>query len=65
MLKAYFETGLLGDNVHRTLANDPMAYGLKATRVVVETIAEYLHEQGLTLRIVRPEEIFAPSTLDL
>jgi 4,5-dihydroxyphthalate decarboxylase len=65
MLTAYFETGLLGDNVRRTLGNDPLAYGLRAARVVVETIAQYLNEQGLTPRIVRPEEIFAPSTLDL
>jgi 4,5-dihydroxyphthalate decarboxylase len=65
MLKAYLDTGLIGDDVRRTLEKDPLAYGLKATRRVVETIAQYLHEQGLTPRVVRPEEIFAPSTLDL
>jgi hypothetical protein len=51
-------------NVRLTLENDPMAYGLKATRLVVETLAQYLHEQA-SPRIVRPEEIFAPSILDL
>jgi hypothetical protein len=33
--------------------------------VVVETIAQFLHEQRLTPRAIRTEEIFAPSTLDL
>jgi hypothetical protein len=39
-----------------------MGYGFKATRLVVETLAQYQHEPGLT-RIVHAEDIFAPSTL--
>jgi 4,5-dihydroxyphthalate decarboxylase len=65
MLQAFFETGLVAGDVKRVLANDPMAYGLKASRPVIETIAQYVHEQGLTERRVKPEEIFALSTLDL
>jgi 4,5-dihydroxyphthalate decarboxylase len=65
MLQAFFETGLVAGNVRRVLANDPMAYGFKASRPVVETIAQYVHEQGLSERRVKPDEIFAPSTLDL
>ena len=62
----YFETGLLDAGVRRTLGdNDPLAYGVKASRAVLETITQYVHEQGLSARRVGLEEIFAPSTLDL
>jgi 4,5-dihydroxyphthalate decarboxylase len=62
----YFETGLLDGGVKRTLAdNDPLAYGMKASRPVLETIAQYVHEQGLAARRVALEEIFAASTLDI
>jgi 4,5-dihydroxyphthalate decarboxylase len=62
----YFETGLLDEAVEHTLAgNDPLAYGVKASRAVLETITQYVHEQGLCARRVALEEIFAPSTLDL
>jgi 4,5-dihydroxyphthalate decarboxylase len=42
-----------------------MVYGVKANRNVLETITQYVHEQGLTARRVGLEELFAPSTLDL
>src|SRR6266581_1081344 len=62
----YFETGLLDGGVKRTLAdNDPLGYGFKASRAVLETIAQYVHEQGLSARRVELEEIFAASTLDV
>jgi len=32
---------------------------------VLETIAQYVHEQGLTARPVKIEELFAPNTMDL
>jgi len=65
-LQWYFEAGLLDGGVERTLAdNDPLAYGFKAARPVLETIAQYVHEQGLSARRVALEEIFAPSTLDV
>jgi hypothetical protein len=32
---------------------------------VLETITQYVHEQGLTARQVALEEMFAPSTMDL
>jgi hypothetical protein len=41
-----------------------MASGLKATRLVVETWRNTCTSKA-SPRIVRPEEIFAPSTLDL
>jgi len=62
----YFETGLLDGGVKRALAdNDPLAYGFKASRAVLETIAQYVHEQGLSARRVELKEIFAASTLDM
>ncbi|MFL5093981.1 MAG: hypothetical protein ACJ8ES_01625, partial [Xanthobacteraceae bacterium] len=64
-LAPFFSVGALGDDVRRALAGDPMADGVKAARPVLETIAQYVHEQGLSERRVAVEEIFAPSTLDL
>jgi 4,5-dihydroxyphthalate decarboxylase len=61
-----FESGLLDGGVKRTLAeHDPLAYGFKAARPVLETVAQYVHEQGLCARRVELKEIFAPSTLDV
>jgi 4,5-dihydroxyphthalate decarboxylase len=64
-LASHFETGIIGDDIRRALATDPMAYGVKATRKVLETITEYVHAQGLTDRRVKLEELFAPATMDL
>jgi 4,5-dihydroxyphthalate decarboxylase len=41
-----------------------MPYGIRANRVVLETVATYLHEQGLTDRVVRLDEVFAPSMFE-
>jgi 4,5-dihydroxyphthalate decarboxylase len=65
MLRSYVQLGLLGDDARKALAQDPMAYGIKATRKVLETITQYVHEQGLAARRVGLEELFAPSTMDL
>jgi len=64
-LASHFETGVLGDDTRRALTSDPMAYGIKATRKVLETIADYVHAQGLTDRRVKFEELFAPVAMDL
>src|SRR5262249_1915959 len=65
-LQWYFESGLLDGGVSRTLAtNDPLAYGFKASRPVLETITQYVDEQGLSSRRVELKELFAPSTLDV
>ena len=57
--------GELSDDAGKALAADPMPYGLKAARPVLETITQYVHEQGLTRRRVKLDEIFAPSTMDV
>jgi 4,5-dihydroxyphthalate decarboxylase len=57
--------GLLSPESRSTLATDPYPYGVKANKNVLETIAEYSHEQGLTPRVIKLDEVFAPSTLEL
>jgi 4,5-dihydroxyphthalate decarboxylase len=61
----YYEMGLVPREVRRTVTQTPMPYGLKAARRVLETVTQYVHEQGLCERRVALEEIFAPNTLDL
>lgn len=65
MLQGYYETGLIAPDVKERLQTDPMAYGVKAARPVLETIAQFVHEQGLTVRRVALDELFAPSTMDV
>lgn len=65
VLTSYFDTGLLAPECRVALAGDPMPYGMKGARNELQTVARYLHEQGLTEREVALEEVFAPSTLDL
>ena len=76
-LEPYFATGLvasgkaeaasdtLGPGMRQALAGDPLGYGIKAARPVLETITKYVHEQGLTKERVRLEDVFWPSTLEL
>jgi 4,5-dihydroxyphthalate decarboxylase len=61
----YLAAGLLTSEVRAALDADPMAYGLKAARHVIETLTQYVHEQGLSARRVGVEELFTPSTHDL
>jgi len=49
-------TGLIGD--------DWWTYGLEANRHVLDTFLRYHHEQGLSSRRLKPEELFAPETLE-
>jgi len=64
-LQPWTATGLLGSDVSKALQADPLAYGIRAARPVLETVARYLYEQGLTPKLVRIEDVFAKSTLDL
>jgi 4,5-dihydroxyphthalate decarboxylase len=64
-LASHLETGVLGEDARRVIATDPMAYGIAATRKVLETIADYVHAQGLAARRVELSELFAAGTLDL
>src|SRR5438045_2293505 len=62
LVATHAELGLLDA---RGLREDPYPYGVRSNQKVLETIADYSYEQGLTPRRVRLEEVFAPSTLDL
>ena len=54
-------TGLVSELALRT----PLVkHGVRANRLVLETAAQYSHEQGLTPRRVKLDELFAPSTLE-
>jgi len=65
VLSAYVDTGLIARDCRDVIARDPMPYGLKSARRELETVARYVHQQGLTERLVALEEVFAPTTLDL
>ena len=47
------------------IGDDPFPYGIKANRPMLDTIIGFSHEQGLTPRRMKIEELFAESTLDL
>ena len=55
------------DEAQRTralLGEDFWPYGVEANRKTLETMARYSYEQGLATRLLAPEEMFAPTTLD-
>ena len=45
--------------------NDPFPYGIEANRKFLQTTIDFSHEQGLTPRKERIEDLFAPSTLTI
>jgi 4,5-dihydroxyphthalate decarboxylase len=47
-----------------TVGDDPFPYGIKANAAMLDTIIGYSHEQGLTPRKMKVEELFASETLD-
>jgi 4,5-dihydroxyphthalate decarboxylase len=59
----YFDTGLLPAEGTKALRTPLIIHGVAANRLVLETIAKYSLQQGLTSRLVKLEELFAPSTL--
>ncbi len=44
------------------MGEDYWAYGLEANRKTLETFLRHHHAQGLSSRLVKPEELFHPST---
>jgi 4,5-dihydroxyphthalate decarboxylase len=61
----YTACGLIDPKANSMFSADPKAYGVRASRKVIETIAQFVHEQGLTDRQVKVEELFAPATMEL
>jgi 4,5-dihydroxyphthalate decarboxylase len=61
----YIDTGLVPKEAGEALKRDLVEHGIRANRLVIETAAAYSHEQGLTPRVLKVEELFAPATLEL
>jgi 4,5-dihydroxyphthalate decarboxylase len=51
-------------SLHKTLfdGKEYWPYGIDPNRITIETFLRWCHEQGVTARHLRPEEIFAPET---
>ena len=52
------------DEVRREMGDDWWPYGLQPNRHVLETFLRYHYEQGLSKRLLAPEALFAPQTLE-
>lgn len=48
----------------RLIGNDFWSYGLDANRHVLESFLDQHHREGLSSRLLRPEELFHPSSLE-
>jgi len=46
------------------LGRDHWSYGFAANRSVLERFLRHHHAQGLSKRLLKPEELFHPSTLE-
>jgi 4,5-dihydroxyphthalate decarboxylase len=61
----YFDLALLPASERKVLDVDPYPYGVQANRAMLEALTQFSHEQGLTERRLKLEEVFYPATLDL
>lgn len=50
--------------VRDLMGEDHWPYGIEENRATLTTFLRYMHQQGLTDRLLAPEEIFAPETHD-
>ena len=48
----------------RDMGEDYWPYGLESNRNTLQTFLRYHHEQGLSKRLLKPEDLFAPETLE-
>jgi 4,5-dihydroxyphthalate decarboxylase len=46
------------------MGDDFWPYGFEPNRKTLETFLRYHHEQGLSKALLKPEELFAPETLE-
>jgi len=60
----YRAAGLLAREAGDALRSPLVRHGIKANRTVLETAAQYSHEQGLTPRQLALEEVFAASSME-
>jgi len=52
------------EEARREMGDDWWPYGLEPNRKVLETFLRYHHEQGLSKRLLQPQELFARETLE-
>lgn len=52
------------EEVRRAMGDDWWPYGFDANRLVLDTFLRYHHEQGLSPQRLRPEQLFAPESLE-
>ena len=50
--------------VRKMMGHDFWPYGLEANRATLKAFLQAHHQQGLSSRLVEPEELFHPSTLE-
>ena len=60
----HVETGLLPADAGKALREPVIRHGIAANRKMLETVAQYSLEQGLTPRLMKLEEMFAPSMMN-
>jgi 4,5-dihydroxyphthalate decarboxylase len=48
-----------------SLGDDPLPNGLARNRKALEAIIRFAHEQKILPRTIKPEEMFAPNTVNL
>jgi 4,5-dihydroxyphthalate decarboxylase len=56
--------GTISQDAAKALRDPVLRHGIKANRKVLETAAQMSHEQGLTPRLMKLDEVFAPSTME-
>jgi 4,5-dihydroxyphthalate decarboxylase len=59
----HIETGLIPAEAGKALQTPIITHGILANRLVLETIAQYSNEQGLTPRVMKLDELFPASML--
>ena len=52
------------EEAQREFGDDWWAYGFEPNRHVLDTFLRYHHEQGLSPRRLKPEDLFAPETFE-
>lgn len=60
----HLETGLVPAQYRAAMATPILTHGIKANRHTLETAAAYSHDQGLTPRLLKLDELFAASSSD-
>jgi 4,5-dihydroxyphthalate decarboxylase len=60
----HLETGLVPKDAGKALKTPIVRHGVAANRKVLETAAQWSYEQGLTPRLMKLEELFAPSVME-